>query len=181
MGNETKKPPLKPEGVSIRRITSPRGGSGGMRIKPFWGELSDRRTDTCFVLMPFDPPKLTDIYKRYIKHPVESETKLRCFRADDIYRSTQIMKDVWVKINEAKLIVADLTYKNPNVFYELGMAHTLGKQVILIAQSIEWIPFDLQGVRTIIYEDSPTGYERLSAQLLQFIEELGHRRHPGNY
>jgi hypothetical protein len=173
MGDETKKPPLEPVGVSIRRRTGPPGGSEGGRPKPFWGDWSGRPTDTCFVLMPFDPPKLTDIYKRYVKHPIESYTILKCFRADDIYRSTQIMQDVWVKINEAKLIVADLTYKNPNVFYELGMAHAVGKQVILIAQSIEWIPFDLQGVRTIIYEDSPTGYERLSAQLLKFIEELG--------
>jgi len=83
------------------------------------------------------------------------------------------MRDVWTKINEAKLIIAELTDKNPNVFYELGMAHTLGKNVILIAQSIEWIPFDLRGVRTIIYDDSPTGFEKLSEQLLKFVEELG--------
>jgi len=143
-------------------------------INPFWGKISDKpETNTCFILMPFSPPKLTDIYKRYIKGPIESNTKLSCIRADDIYRSSEIMRDVWTKINEAKLIIAELTDKNPNVFYELGMAHTLGKNVILIAQSIEWIPFDLRGVRTIIYEDSPTGFEKLSEQLLKFIEDLG--------
>jgi len=143
-------------------------------ITPFWGKVSDKaETDTCFILMPFTPEKLTDIYRRYIKSPIEANTKLRCIRADDIYKSTEIMRDVWTKINEAKLIIAELTYKNPNVFYELGMAHTLGKNVILIAQSIEWIPFDLRGVRTIIYDDSPTGFEKLSEQLLKYIEELG--------
>jgi hypothetical protein len=142
-------------------------------INSFWGKISERpETNTCFTLMPFDPPKLTDIYRRYIKTPIESKTKLKCIRADDIYRSSEIMRDIWTKINEAKLIIAELTDKNPNVFYELGMAHTLGKNVILIAQSMDFIPFDLRGVRTIIYDDSPTGFDELSAQLLRFVEEL---------
>jgi hypothetical protein len=174
MGDEPKRPPLEPKGAIIRRRGHPPRGSARVVIEPFWGKISDQpETDTCFTLMPFDPLKLTDIYKRYIKQPIELNTRLKCVRADDIYRSTQIMQDVWAKINEAKLIIADLTYKNPNVFYELGMAHTLGKKVILIAQSIDWIPFDLRGVRTIIYEDSPTGFDELSAQLLKFIKELG--------
>ncbi|HMO81177.1 MAG TPA: hypothetical protein PKA76_15325 [Pirellulaceae bacterium] len=141
-------------------------------IQPFWGEfnlLSER--DFCFVLMPFTG-KLTEIYERYIKKPIESHTKIRCQRADDIFRSTLIMRDIWRKIAEARFIIADMTEKNPNVFYELGLAHSLGKAVILVSQNLEDIPFDLQGVRTIIYEDAPSGYDELAKQIVQYVGEL---------
>jgi len=141
------------------------------KIKPFWGEiLAESETNTCFVLMPFQPRKLTEIYQKYIKEPIESKTNLQCIRADDIYKPTEIMRDIWEQLNRAKLVIADLTNKNPNVFYELGMAHVLGKHVILIAQSTEDIPpFDLRGIRTIIYEDSLSGYEYLSKQVLMYV------------
>jgi hypothetical protein len=142
-------------------------------IEPFWGKISVHPdSDFCFVLMPFSPNKLTDIYRRYIRAPIEANTTIKCIRADDIYKSTPIMSDIWRKIIEARFVIADLTDKNPNVFYELGMAHTLGKEVILVSQKLEDIPFDLRGVRTIIYEDSPSGYDKLSEQILKYVEEL---------
>jgi hypothetical protein len=109
------------------------------------------------MLMPYSPKKLTDIYERYVKQPIVDELGLKCVRADDLYRSTPIMRDVWVQINRARIIVAELTDKNANVFYELGLAHVLGKRVILIAQSVDFIPFDLRGIRTIVYNDGPAG------------------------
>jgi len=142
-------------------------------INPFWGEIgSELETDLCFVLMPFSPENLTEIYLRYIKTPIQSNTNLKCMRADDIYQPSEIMKDIWVYLNKASIIIADLTYKNANVFYELGMAHVLGKKVILIAQSIEDIPFDLRGVRTIIYDNNLKGYDLLSSQLLKYINSM---------
>ncbi|MFH1884554.1 MAG: hypothetical protein ABIL62_17805 [Planctomycetota bacterium] len=119
--------------------------------------------------MPFKPAKLTEIYERYIKAPIESQTRLRCIRADDIYKSTDIMRDIWEYINRSKVVIADLTNKNPNVFYELGMSHVLGKYVIQIAQEADDIPFDLRNVRTIVYEDRISGYEGLSQQVLRFL------------
>jgi hypothetical protein len=142
-------------------------------INSFWGKPNPKSDgDFCFVLMPFKPPQLTEIYKRYIKEPIQRHTNIKCMRADDIYKPTLIMSDIWNKINDAKFIIADLTDKNPNVFYELGMAHTLGKEVILVSQKEEDIPFDLRGVRTIIYEDSLTGYDYLSEQIFKYIKEL---------
>jgi hypothetical protein len=140
--------------------------------RPFWGESHCQEEDICFVLMPFKPAKLTEIYERYIKAPIENQTTLRCVRADDIYRPSEIMRDIWDYLHRAKVIVADLTDKNPNVFYELGMAHVLGKYVILVSQRGEDIPFDLRGVRTIIYEDRISGYEYLAQQVLRFLNSL---------
>jgi hypothetical protein len=68
------------------------------------------------------------------------------------------------------VILADLTNKNPNVFYELGLAHAVGTPVILLAQSIDDVPFDLRPVRTIIYEDSLDGYDHLAERLRRFLE-----------
>jgi hypothetical protein len=75
-------------------------------------------------------------------------------------------------INRAAVIIAELTYKNPNVFYELGMAHVLGKDVILISQSEEVIPFDLRGVRQILYQDKPSGYEKLAVDIKRYVDSV---------
>ena len=124
------------------------------------------------MLMPFSPPKLGEIFERYVRNPISDECGMQCLRADDIRRPTEIMRDVWEHINSARVIIADLTDKNANVFYELGMAHVLGKHVILIAQSKEDIPFDLSGVRCIIYKDSPAGYEDLAKKVVMFVNAI---------
>jgi nucleoside 2-deoxyribosyltransferase len=83
------------------------------------------------------------------------------------------MRDIWKQINQAKVVIADLTFKNPNVFYELGLAHAIGKPVVLIAQTIDDIPFDLRSVRIVIYTDSPKGYDDLADQILRYLSDLG--------
>ena len=141
-------------------------------IRPFWGLVDLANDDMCFVLMPFTPDNLNDIYRQYVKPIVEEKTDLRCTRADDFYQGTLIMADIWSSINRAQLILADLTNKNPNVFYELGLAHTLGKRVVLMAQSLDDVPFDLRGVRTIIYQDSLRGYQALTEELGRYLDSL---------
>lgn len=140
---------------------------------PIWGAASAVvEEDLCFVLMPFSPKKLGEIFERYVRTPIETELNMRCIRADDILTPTAIMRDVWEHIAKAKIIVAELTNKNANVFYELGMAHVLGKDVILIAQSTDHVPFDLSSVRCILYEDGPSGYEVLAETLCRTIRSL---------
>ena len=82
------------------------------------------------------------------------------------------MEDVWKGINEANIVIADITNRNPNVFYELGIAHTLGKKVILLTQHIEDIPFDLKRYRIIEYEDNIDGYDKLEIGLKNTISEI---------
>ena len=112
---------------------------------------SSRRTDeTCFVLMPFDEP-----FARYYQNifvPAIHEVGLEPVKADSLFRPTPIMSDIWHFARAARVLLADLTKKNANVFYELGLAHALGKPVIMVAAAIEDVPFDLRGLRVLIYD-----------------------------
>lgn len=74
------------------------------------------------MLMPFED-KLTQIYKRYIKKSLE-EKGFKVKRADDFFKSRPIMNDILESIDYADIIIAEMTNKNPNVFYELGICHT---------------------------------------------------------
>jgi hypothetical protein len=69
-------------------------------------------------------------------------------------------------------VVADITGRNPNVFYELGIAHTYGQRVVLLAQGTEDIPFDLQRFRHILYEDNSDGYKALERGLKGALLEM---------
>lgn len=105
---------------------------------------------TCFVLMPFKEP--FDFYfKKIIKPAVEANGFL-VERGDSLYRSTTIMDDVWNGIRKAAILVAELTERNPNVFYELGLAHALSKPVVLISEKMEDVPFDLRSIRVLLYD-----------------------------
>lgn len=123
-----------------------------------------------FVLMPFKE-EFRPIYSEIIK-PVAEQFGLDCVRADDLYSTKAIMEDVWKLINEAKIIVADLTGKNPNVFYEAGLAHAVGKDVIIISQNIDDVPFDLRHLRVFIYQDSVAGFRKLEKQLYQALSNI---------
>ena len=82
------------------------------------------------------------------------------------------MEDVRTGISSADLIVADLTGQNPNVFYEVGIAHTLEKPVLLLSMSIEDIPFDLRHRRVLPCEYTPMGCKRLVAKLKQHVASM---------
>ena len=102
-----------------------------------------------FVIMPFDE-EFNDVYGSFIK-PVLESAGFKVDRADDIESQQNIIKDILQGINNSDLIIADLTGGNPNVFYELGLAHAFRKPVILATQSIEDVPFDLRSYRLLEY------------------------------
>lgn len=128
-----------------------------------------------FVLSPFQEPFDT-IYQDHIKPTIERVPGLRCLRADDIYDNRPIMEDIWRFANEARLLVAELTGRNANVFYETGIAHTIGKEVILIAQSMNDVPFDLRHLRCIVYEYTPRGTATLEQNLKDTVLNVLARR-----
>lgn len=107
---------------------------GTIPADPIWeGRWIPPEEDYCFVLMPFaDTNDLQQVYTQHVKPVVEVGCGLRCERADDIHDISGIMQSVWESVNRARLLIADLTDRNSNVFYELGIAHTLGKPVIMI-------------------------------------------------
>jgi hypothetical protein len=107
--------------------------------------------DSCFVMMPFAPP-LGDYYTKIYKPAIE-KAGLRPVRADaEIFGTGKIIDQIWAGINSAKVLVAELTTRNPNVFYELGLAHALEKPVVLVSSNEADIPFDLKHIRVIYYD-----------------------------
>jgi hypothetical protein len=91
--------------------------------------------------------------------------KLRCKRADDIWASSPIIQDVFDLIFVSRIVVVDFTGKNANVLYETGIAHTLGKHVVPITQSLDDVPFDVRGHRVLKYHPNQQGLTTLTAKL----------------
>jgi hypothetical protein len=97
---------------------------------------------------------------------------LRCRRADDIWENAAIIQDVVALIDRSRIVVCDCSDRNPNVFYEAGIAHTLGREVILITQNDQDIPFDLRHLRYIRYLDNAEGRAALAQQLQAKMQML---------
>lgn len=97
---------------------------------------------------------------------------LRCRRADDIWENASVIQDVVSLIDRSKIVVCDCTDRNPNVFYEIGVAHTLGRDVILITQKDSDIPFDLRHLRYVRYLNNAQGLRKLRTQLQAKLTDI---------
>jgi hypothetical protein len=113
------------------------------------GEPSTAPKPFAFVLMPFDA-KFDDIYKFGIKGAAD-DAGAYAERIDEQIFIEEMLERIFNQINKADVIIADMTGKNPNVFYEVGYAHALNKVVLLVTQSAEDIPFDLKHRQHIVY------------------------------
>jgi hypothetical protein len=120
-------------------------------------------------MMPFDP-RFDAVYAT-LKQVAES-IRLRCRRADDIWENPAVIQDVVSLIDRSRVVICDCSGRNPNVFYEIGIAHTLGRDVILITQSESDIPFDLRHLRYINYLNNGEGLAALSARLTPRLIDL---------
>ncbi len=127
------------------------------------------RENLVAVMMPFDR-KYDETYKTLKE--ASSEVGMDCVRVDDIWENNSIMQDIASLICRAQVVVADLTGKNPNVFYETGIAHTLGREVILITQNPEDVPFDLRHLRNIKYLANEQGLMELKANVIKRLKIL---------
>ena len=114
------------------------------------------------VMMPFEA-KFSGTYKAI--RTVCSKLKIECKRADDIWENSILIQDVFDLIFTSRAVITDFTDRNPNVFYETGVAHTLGKIVIPITQSVGDIPFDLRHHRALTYLSNAEGLEKLEKDL----------------
>jgi hypothetical protein len=132
-------------------------------IKPF-----------AFVLMPFDD-RFSDIYKLGIQ-AAATECGVVAERVDEQKFSEPILERIYRQIGNADFIIADMTGRNPNVFYEVGYAHALGKLCTLLTQEVDDIPFDLKHHRHIVYGGSiQTLKQHLTAELNWLKTELERR------
>jgi hypothetical protein len=114
-----------------------------------------------------------DDYYESIYVPAIKSSDLNPRRADDLYRPSAIVHDIWAMTQEAKVILADLSNKNPNVFYELGLAHAIAKPVILVTASMEDVPFDLRSLRVLLYDkNDPDWGDVLKHKITRAIREI---------
>ncbi len=133
---------------------------------------SDRRDKGrfAFVLMPFRED-MKSLYLDIIKPTVEG-TGFSCYRADDFFTTNKIMDDIENAIDSASFVIADLSGRNPNVFYEVGMSHAKKMQVILLAQTMDDVPFDLRPWRHIVYRNDEKGRRKLAKDLANTIRTV---------
>ncbi|MDP8240471.1 MAG: hypothetical protein P9X24_15375 [Candidatus Hatepunaea meridiana] len=130
----------------------------------------EREDPTVFVVMQFTDP-YNELYNDVIK-PVCKKFKLSVLRADDIYGPGHITKAIESNISGSSIVIADISPVNPNVYYEVGYAHALGKPTILIADRKTVLPFDVSPFRTLFYEDSIAGKSRVEAGLKKHLEAV---------
>jgi hypothetical protein len=125
--------------------------------------------DTCFVLMPFG--NWFDRYYTEIYAPAIKDAGFEPVRADGLFSSGSVMEQIWEQIRKAKVLLADLTGKNPNVFYELGLSHARRKPVVFVSADLEDVPFDLRHLRVVIYEvREPKWDEKLRKHITTYLK-----------
>lgn len=121
------------------------------------------------VMMPFS---IGDGIYTSIKN-VCTNLQVDCKRADDIWNNSVIIQDIFELIFMSKVVICDFTGKNSNVFYEAGIAHTLGKVVIPIVQHLDDVPFDLRHHRVLKYIPNTQGFEEFENELQKRLTTLG--------
>jgi len=153
--------------------STPTGDAAGVgdsaTLKKLERSVKVDATDRCFVMMPFVPP-LGGYYESVYKPAIE-KAGLQPVRADaEIFGAGKIMDQIWSGIRGAKVLVAELTQRNPNVFYELGLAHALKKPVVLVSSNENDVPFDLHHIRVIYYDvNDPFWGQKLIAKVAENI------------
>jgi hypothetical protein len=148
---------------------APTSEVGEEQLKKLSKGVTVQATDTCFVMMPFANP--IGGYYETIYQPAIERARLKPVRADaDIYGTGKIIDQIWRGIQAARVLVAELTGRNPNVLYELGLSHALRRPVVLVSSNKDDVPFDVQHVRVIYYDkDDPFWGQKLIEKVAENI------------
>jgi hypothetical protein len=142
-----------------------------MQIRPsvFRVPTAKPDSDLVSVMMPFEAA--FDGVFNAIKAACK-ESGLKCKRADGVWDEPEVIQDVFSLIYRSRVVICDFTGRNPNVFYEAGIAHTLGRTVIPIVQNKNDVPFDLGHIRYIKYLDNREGRSKLRTALAEKLQSL---------
>ncbi|MFP3255056.1 MAG: hypothetical protein RXP30_01300 [Thermoplasmata archaeon] len=130
--------------------------------------VKNTESKNVFVLMPFDNQSQT-IYYNVLKPVIES-LGYSVSKADENIRTGTVIEQIQESIRNALLVVADVSGKNPNVFYELGYAHGLEKNVLIITTNKNDIPFDISHIRYFEYSYDPN-FENLRNKFLPIFKK----------
>jgi hypothetical protein len=124
-----------------------------MIVTPLLGEPPEPPQPACvFVAMPL-AAEFRTLYEEGIR-PAAQSVGATLSRANEFLTSSHVMQDIWGALCGAEVVISVCTGQNPNVFYETGVAHVLGKPVLLLTASASDVPFDLRHWRFIIYDPS---------------------------
>jgi hypothetical protein len=126
---------------------------------------------TAFVVMQFTEP-YKELYEEVVKKVAEGDDfKLEAFHAGEVFGRV-ILQDIKRGIEEARVIIAEITPANKNVFYEVGFAHALNKPTILLVAKGTELPFDIRGYRCILYENTIAGKRQVEEELSKHLEAI---------
>jgi hypothetical protein len=122
--------------------------------------------------MPFGSEDLDAVYEGFVKTAIEEDCRLQCVRGDDMWGSNVVIQDVVSAIASSAVVIAELTEQNFNVGYEVGIAHERRKPVLLLAQSIDDVPFDLRHRRVLRYDYTPRGCSLLRKRVAEHVKQM---------
>ncbi|HDH08719.1 MAG TPA: hypothetical protein ENG96_04490 [Gammaproteobacteria bacterium] len=128
------------------------------------------RRPVAFVVMQFSSP-YNELYSEVV-HPICNEFNIQCKHADETYGPGVIINDIIRQITESRLVIAEISPANANVYYEVGYAHAQNKPTILIAEKGTKLPFDVSPFRVLFYENSIDGKRRIEEGLRKHIEAV---------
>lgn len=143
-----------------------------MIVKPVFGNIDySIIPNSIFLIMPFGEEWSNDTFE--VIQDIANTAKYKLIRADNLFEPSVIIDDIWREINKAEIIIADITIHNANVFYELGIAHTLGKRVILIRKDDgQDAPFDIKLWRYYEYNLSPIKVKEFKERMITLINKM---------
>ena len=143
-----------------------------VRPKVFRIPKSEVEADLVSVMRPFDLS--FNSVQTTLKKACNS-LNLGCYDVSEVWKESEILQDVFSLIYRSKVVICDFSNRNPNVFYEAGIAHTLGREVIPIVQNPEHIPFDLRHHRYIKYLNNSEGLNELKFEVVSRLKTLFNR------
>ena len=130
---------------------------------------TQQHSKSIFVVMPFSK-EFDDAYTLGIREVAE-KLGFVVERADSIEHNGQILEVIQEKIRACDVVVADATFQNPNVFYEIGYSHAFQKPTVLISRADESVPFDLRTINHIFYETIVELRQKLERHLTHMFDD----------
>lgn len=170
---------FKSQEDTVKRII--REEQGKMNINPiFKARNLSVNNELAFGILQFDESHLT-FFDKFLKPTVENEFGINVVRSGNIFdaNTPDIMENIWTYIVTSRFILCDLGGKNSNVFYELGIANTVGKPVVTICDKDSYkndynekLPFDISSNNTLFYENTAAGAEEFKQELISTIRSI---------
>lgn len=152
--------PVIPSGGGIEGTEDSRGTNRVITPKHTLFKIPEKSIgkDCVSVMMPF-AMEFNHVHET-IKGAC-SNINMQCYRVDDLWNNSTIIQEIFELIYRSSIVIVDFTGKNSNVFYEVGIAHTLDKNVIPITQNMDDIPFDLRHHKVLKYLNNNEGLQEL--------------------